>query len=81
MRGVSSARKPAETGPARPVSARILLDRLRHPRPGKSALGHVVALAGPCDGDDQARASAFDPMVRDAFARFDGDFQRLAEAA
>lgn len=73
---------------ARIVAVCADYDALRHPRPGKPALGHEAALAALCQGDSQTGAGAFDPVVQRAFVEFENAFRfvgegefRLSEAA
>jgi putative two-component system response regulator len=64
---------------ARIVAVCAVYDALRHPRPGKLPLDHQAAVGVLVRGDSQAKASAFDPAVRDMFVAHGRDFQRIAE--
>lgn len=73
---------------ARIVAVCAAYDVLRHPPPGRPALGHEAALSALGEGGFPTRATAFDPTVRDIFVRFQNDFRcigegetRLSEAA
>jgi putative two-component system response regulator len=63
---------------ARIVAVCAAYEALRHPRPGKVALGHRPALALLVRGHAQVRATAFDPRVVAAFARHGAEFQAMA---
>jgi HD-GYP domain-containing protein (c-di-GMP phosphodiesterase class II) len=63
---------------ARIVAVCAAYEALRHPWPGKVALGHGPALALLVRGHAQVRATAFDPRVVAAFVRHGAEFQAMA---
>ncbi len=64
---------------ARIVAVCAVYDALRHPRRGKSPLGHEAAIGVIVHGDSQNGPSAFDPVVRDIFVKYGKDFERIAD--